>query len=66
MPQFEVTICRTTVSTTKLSISASSEDEAATKAEDLISSPGWAANIHPDDWSLEAEDDEIESIDDTV
>ena len=60
MAQFEVTIRRITEQTTKLSISATSEDEADAKAQTLISQPGWATNV---EWSLEDETDEIESID---
>lgn len=61
MPQFEVTIERTTVQTTKLSISAKDEDEASEKADALISQPGWATppNI---EWDLEYETDEVTTI----
>jgi len=62
MAQFEVTIRRITEQTTKLSISATSEDEAESKAEALISQPGWAASSDIE-WSLKDETDEIESID---
>ena len=60
MPDFEVTARRTIEQTCKFTVKAKDEDAAQEKAGALFTKEGWAAK---QEWELENENIEVESID---